>query len=465
MLGTVVTVLPSNSVWRVAEKAWRGVDGRADFREGLCASELTAVDVDLNTFGPGRLASIGRTEFAGMGECMGISFRGIGFACLMAICASSAAAQQQPDENFDYDALVEELPIESEVYGPALTFTDQNGVVTTLYGQVNLAYQSFDDGEETTSNIVDNGNWNSRLGITHTVPYDSATLRFRFETGLTMRNSALVDQTQTPYWHEWERTLLRWFEVASDSDIGTISLGQGATAANGTAGLDDSSTFVAGATDSSDGFGSFRFRDGNGDLTNVTIGRVNSALDASRRFRARYDTPVVGGLMLSASYGQNVLVTADENDYYEVAARWTGDVGDVSVRSAIGYQWIDNPNGDLTERLAGSVTMVHTPTGLNLSVSAGEQFDGGPSYVWTRAGWLAEIFSVGTTALSVDYYHGNDFLSEGAVTENYGVYAVQSFDAASIDVYAGWRTFTYSDNTGTSYQDAQGVLAGARFYF
>jgi hypothetical protein len=396
---------------------------------------------------------------------MGKTFHGAGIACLLALCASSAAAQEQAEEGFDYDALVEELPIESEVYGPVLTFTDENGVVTTVYGQVNLTYQSFDDGEETTSNIVDNGNWNSRLGITHTVPFEESTLRFRFETGLTLRNTAFVNQDETPDWDEWQRTLLRWFEVASDSNIGTISLGQGATAANGTAGLDDSSTFVAGATDSSDGFASFRFRNEDGDLTNVSVGSVNSALDASRRFRARYDTPVVGGLMLSASYGQNVLVTADENDYYEVAARWTGDVGDVAVRSAIGYQWIDNPNGDLTERLAGSFTMVHTPTGLNLSVSAGDQFDGGPSYVWARAGWLAEIFSFGTTALSVDYYNGSDFLTEGAVTENYGVYAVQSFDAASIDVYASWRNFTYSDNTGVSYQDAQGVLAGARFYF
>jgi hypothetical protein len=396
---------------------------------------------------------------------MGKSFRSTSLACLLAFCASSAAAQEQPGEDFDYDALVEELPIESEVYGPSLTYTDENGVVTTIYGQVNLTYQSFDDGEETTSNIVDNGNWNSRLGITHILPFESSTLRFRFESGLTLRNTSLVDQNQTPDWDEWQRTLLRWFEVASDSDIGTISLGQGATAANGTAGLDDSGTFVGGATDSSDGFASFRFRDEDGELTNVSIGSVNSALDASRRFRARYDTPVVGGLMLSASYGQNVLVTADENDYYEVAARWTGDVGDVAVRSAIGYQWIDNPNGDLTERLAGSFTMVHTPTGLNLSVSAGDQFDGGPSYVWARAGWLAEIFSVGTTALSVDYYNGSDFRTEGAVTENYGFYAVQSFDAASIDIYASWRTFTYSDNTGVSYQDAQGVLAGARFYF
>jgi hypothetical protein len=42
---------------------------------------------------------------------------------------------------------------------------------------------------------------------------------------------------------------------------------------------------------------------------------------------------------------------------------------------------------------------------------------------------------------------------------------VQSFDEASIDVYAGWRRFSYSDNSGTIYQDADGYLFGLRWAF
>jgi hypothetical protein len=386
--------------------------------------------------------------------------------CLLALFppVAAAQAQQAPVFGSDYDALEEELPIESKVLGPRLTFTNARGGVATFYGQVNLTYQSFDDGQETTSNIVDNGNWNSRLGFTISQPINENTLRWRFETGLTLRNSALVSQTETPDWGDWERTLLRWFEVAYESDVGTFSLGQGATAANGTAGLDDSFTFVAGATDSSDGFAAFRFRDDAGQLTNVTVGQVNSALDASRRFRLRYDTPVFSGVMLSASYGQNVLVTADENDYYEIAARWTGDLGDLAVRSALGYQWIDNPNGDLTRRLAGSFSLVHEPTGLNFALSAGNQYNG-PSYYWARAGWQTDGLSVGTTSLSIDYYNGTDFLSDGSRTENWGIYAVQDIDSLSLNLYAGWRTFTYSDTLGSGYQDATGVLAGVRWSF
>ncbi|GGO37675.1 hypothetical protein GCM10010991_33750 [Gemmobacter aquaticus] len=385
-------------------------------------------------------------------------------SCFLMLGASAATAQDVADGDFDYDAAIEDLPIESEVYGPATTFTNQSGGEVNFYGQLNLAYQSFNDGDETTSGIVDNGNWNARLGFTITQPLENSTIRYRFETGLGLRNSAAISQEFEPDWIDWQRTSLRWFEAAFDTEYGTLSLGQGSTASDGTAGLDDSFTFQAGATDSSDGFGSFRFRDGNGDLTDVTVGQVNNSFDGARRFRVRYDTPVYEGVMLSTSYGQNILTSGDDTDYYDVAIRWTGDVGDFSVRSAAGYQWLDDPNGENTRRLAGSVSVVHAPTGLNFAFSAGEQVDGA-NYIWTRLGWQTNYFAMGRTNLSVDYYKGNDFLSDGAKTENYGIYAVQTIDAAAVDVYAGWRRFTYSDQLGGSYQDAEGILVGARFFF
>jgi hypothetical protein len=391
-------------------------------------------------------------------------FNRLSIACVIAVWASAAAAQEATEADYDYDAAVQDIPIESDVYEEPLTYKLYSGGVLNFYGQFNPAYQSFDDGVVTTRNIVDNGNWNSRVGFTITQPVEEGSVRVRFETGLGLRSSALVWQDFTPDWIDWQRTALRWFEVAGDTKYGTVSFGQGSTASDGTAGLDDSFTFQAGATDASDGFGSFRFRDSNGKLTSVTIGQVNNSFDGARRFRARYDTPVVGGVMLSTSYGKNVLVDEDNRDYYDVAGRWIGEIGNFAVRAAASYQWIDNPDGDDERRLAGSATVVHTPTGLNLALSAGQQIDGA-SYVWGRAGWSNEVFSVGATSLSVDYYNGRDFITDGAKTENYGVYGVQTFDKQSIDVYAGLRKFTYSDEQGVAYQDAYGVLAGVRFFF
>ncbi len=389
---------------------------------------------------------------------------GWGLPVLLGLAAPAATAQEVEGIGSDYDALVEELPIESEAYGPAFTFTNRYGGILNFYGQLNLTYQSFDDGGQTTSGVVDNGNWNTRLGATLTQPLDNATIRFRFETGLGLRNSGLVSQTFTPDWIDWQKTSLRWFEVAADTDYGTISAGQGATASDGTAGLDDSFTFIAGATNSTDGFGSFRFRDTNGNLTNVSIAQVNNAFNGARRFRLRYDTPVVNGFMASTSYGVNILVDEDDADYYDIALRWTGDFGDFAVRSAAGYQWIDDPDRGLTQRVAASATLVHEPTGLNLAVSTGQQIDGA-SYIWGRAGWQTGRFGPGQTSLSVDYYNGSDFRVDGARTENYGVYAVYSLESIPLNLYGGWRRFSYSDFSGTTFQDADSLLVGARLYF
>ena len=386
---------------------------------------------------------------------------------ILLIDPTGAAEQIVPDggiygDLYEYDVDTE-APIESEVFTPPLTFTNALGTIT-LYGQANLAYQSFNDGETTTDGIVDNGNWNTRLGFLYRKPIGDFTLRARFESGLGLRNSASVLQEFEPKWIDPQRTNLRWFELAVDSSYGTLSAGQGSSATDGTTGLDDSFTFHAGATDSNDGFAAFRFRDSGGNLTDVRVGQVNNAFDGARRFRVRYDTPAYRGVTLASSYGINVLTSGDDNDYYDIATRWVGDIGDVSVRSAVGYQWIDDPDRPNSERVAGSISAIHTPTGLNYAISAGRLISG-PSYYWMRLGWQLDIWDTGTTSLSVDYYNGSDFLSSGAKTENYGLYAVQTIDAASLDIYAGWRALTYGDKLGNSYQNAASFLMGIRFAF
>ena len=326
-------------------------------------------------------------------------------------------------------------------------FRNASGGEVTFYGQFNPTWQSFDDGDETTGGIVDNGNWNTRLGFRIVQPMDSATLRLRFETGLGLRNSGLVSQTEEPDWIDWQRTSLRWFEAAVDSDYGTFSLGQGSTAADGAAGLDSSFTFIVSPTDATDGFGSWQFRDADGNLTGVTVGAVNSSFNVARLFRARYDTPDVSGFVLSTSYGINVLNENDDADYADVAARWSGDWGDVSVQTALGYGWTFNEGADDQERVLGSMTAYHNPTGLNLTVAAGSRIDG-PQYGYVKGGWRADFIPQGKTSMFVDYYRGTDFLSDGSETETWGLGAVQSFDDLSLDVYAALLRFAYSDDYG-----------------
>lgn len=402
--------------------------------------------------------------------CIPPAWRHLRVALLLALCGSPGFAEPAGSPaDYEYEIPVDyetdaDAVIESEVLTPRMTFKNSSGGSVVFYGQANPAYQMFDDGEETTEGLVDNGNWNTRLGFRTVQPVQDNTLRFRFETALGLRSSAGVSQESRPDRMDWQRTALRWFESAYDSPYGTVSAGQGSQASDGTAGMDESFTFHAGAADSTDGFAAFRFRDGNGELTDVSVGAVNNSFDGARRFRLRYDSPRVAGLMLSSSYGRNILVSGDNRNYSDVALRSVNAVGDFSVQTAVGYGWEDNPDGADQERVAGSTTVFHNPSGLNLAFSAGKLMSG-PDYTYTRLGWRTDLIQCGTTSFSVDYYFGRDFLSEGARTENYGLYAVQSVDAWSIDLYTGWRRFTYSDDLGGSYQDADSILAGSRWFF
>jgi hypothetical protein len=386
--------------------------------------------------------------------------------CLIGTFVATAGGRSAGAETLTEDQTVPEVGEEIITLpegedGERFVFRNQSGGKITFYGQFNPTYQSFDDGGQTTDGVVDNGNWNSRLGFQIVQPLNDVTLRVRFETGLGLRNSALISQTGKPSWIDWQRTSLRWFEAAIDSDFGTLSFGQGSTAADGVAGLDSSFTFITTPTDASDGFGSFQFRDSTGALTGVTVGQVNSSINVGRLFRVRYDTPSNSGFVLSTSYGVNVLNSNDDSDYADVALRWTGEAGDVLIQAAIGYGWQFNPD---QERVLGSATFYHKPTGLNLNVAAGSQMSG-PQYIYIKPGWRADFFPQGRTSLSVDYYRGEDFLSNGARTETYGLSVVQSFDDYWLDIYASVLRYKYSDQSGLSYQDATGVLLGARWFF
>jgi hypothetical protein len=378
-----------------------------------------------------------------------------------AIVAAAGAGWAQ--DVLDTDDVGEETITLPEDNAP-FVFRSASGSEVTFYGQFNPTWQSFGDGEETNGGVVDNGNWNTRVGFRIVQPLDSVTLRWRFETGLGLWNSAAVSQTEEPDWIDWQRTSLRWFELATESDYGTLSLGQGSTAADGAAGLDSSFTFIVSPTAAADGFGSWQFRDTDGNLTGVTIGGTNSALNIARLFRARYDTPDYSGFVLSTSYGVNVLNEDDDAEYADIAARWSGDWGDVSVQTALGYGWTFNEGADDQERVLGSVTAFHNPTGLNLTVAGGSRIDG-PQYGYVKGGWRADFIPQGKTSLFVSYYSGADFITDGADTTTWGLGAVQSFDDLSLDVYAALLQFAYDDDTGVDYEDASGLLVGARWFF
>lgn len=351
----------------------------------------------------------------------------------------------------------------------AQTFENDSGGSARFYGQFSPSYLSFDDGEKTTGNLVDNSNSNTRLGVVISQPMPDGDLVFTFETGLGLRQSALVSQTTTPPALDWRRTALRRLEVAYTAGFGTLAIGQGFMATDNVATLDPTGTALVVSVGVSDA--AFAFREESGALSDVRVIDAFKDFDGGRLFRIRYDTPTFSGFSAAASYGRNVLAEDDETDYYDFALRWSGTQGDFALAAAAGYARESEGEsrapglrpGDVTtnERFSGSFSVLHTPTGLNLSGSAGGDPDGG-SYGFVRAGWVDDLIAQGPTAFAVSYYGGRDLAAETSSSEGVAIAAMQTF--ADLDVYLGYREYYYDDDAA-SYQDASKVFLGARYRF
>ena len=344
-----------------------------------------------------------------------------------------------------------------------LTFTHSSGATATFYGQVNLTFQSVDDGVESYDEFVDNSNSVSRVGLWIDVPVGENELRFNLETGLGLKNTADTSQDDDVDWIDWQRTDIRKLEVAFSGNFGTIWVGQGSMATDGAAEVDNSGTSVVGYVLLADTAGAFEFRDGD-DLSGITIGDAFKDFDGGRRFRLRYDTPDFSGFTLSAAYGEEVLATDNDTTYTDLAVRYGFENDVVGVDAALGYAWEDGED-ETVEQVIASGSLMHMPTGLNLTLAVGDNQSSDASYGYAKLGWSGDVVRYGKTAVSVDYYDGSDFATSGSDSTSWGVQAVQTFAELNLEAYVGYRVFSYEDDADTDYQDLSALLVGARWKF
>ncbi|WP_109465155.1 porin [Albibacillus kandeliae] len=342
----------------------------------------------------------------------------------------------------------------------------QQAAKVTFYGQLTPTYQYVDDGEDSNSNLADNGNSPSRIGMKVVTNLGPGELTFTLESALGLVQTGSYSQTNDPDKLDWTLTSLRKLDFAYTGNFGTISIGQGSTASDGTGEADLSGTGLASYSGVADSAGGFEFRTAAGALSGISLGDVSSNMDGSRRARVRYDTPSFNGFVFSASYGQEVLAEGNDNDYYDLAVRYTKDVGDFTVQAATSYQWVDIADGDTTERYVISAAALHEPTGLNAAVSYGAQTEGGDAdYAYVKLGYKARFLNVGGTNFSIDYYQGNDFLTAGDESGSTAFTVLQEFDNQDLEVFASLRRSSYEDTSAVSYQDVDSILIGGRLKF
>ncbi|WP_244499466.1 porin [Rhizobium sp. AC44/96] len=381
---------------------------------------------------------------------------------LLALCLPvGSALAQEAAKPADKPA---ETSKAEEHWIPKLRLGDDNSYVE-LYGQINKGLLVYDDGGSTDNYFpVDNGNSSTRAGLRFSTKMENNwSVGGNLEWEWTPYSTTSVNQLNKDH-YDWEANLLRKAEVYMDSkEYGKFWFGQGSMASDGTAEVDLSGTSVVGYSLISDMAGGPFLRLDDGTLSSIRVKDAFTNYDGlSRKLRFRYDTPSFGGFSVSSSVGTQVVPDPTDVAVWDIALRYDQTIEDVKVSGALAF----SRPGDSNSIYDASVSLLHQPTGLSLTLAAGysdkEAIDG--RYGYAKLGYQTDIFEVGKTAFSVDAYFGKDIKAKGTNSDSYGVQVVQNLDYLQTELYVGARTYSYDDEVA-SVQDSYAVLAGARLKF
>ena len=337
----------------------------------------------------------------------------------------------------------------------------QERVSLTLSGQVNRGLLWADDGATSELFNVDNDNSSTRIraaglaNVTGDVGLGAA-IEVQFESNSTGTVTQAASSGVGP--NTFTERKLEWY--LDSKRFGRLWMGQGSTASDGVSESDLSDTGVIGYSEIADFAGGLLFRNSTtGALTTVSISNAFSQLDGlSRDDRVRYDTPRFNGLQFSTS--------ALADDRYDAALTYAAEYDRAKVAAAIGYAHPSTANTG--SRLSGSASVLWN-NGFNVTLAAGQDDPetaarSDPKFWYTKLGYIANIFPIGTTAFAVDYSQADDIAQNRDEFSTYGAFVVQNLADFGTQFYLGVRNHDL-DRPGTPTDEIFAVLGGARVKF
>lgn len=333
-------------------------------------------------------------------------------------------------------------------------------VDVSVYGQINKAMMFADNGSSSKTYFVDNSNSSSRIGLAAKVGVsEDFSVGGKFEYDFQSNASSKIDEDEDSLGADFNLRHADMF-FASNS-YGKLSLGKGSMAADGTSEVDLSGTSLVAYSAVSDMAGGQLWYDGtttprHGDLK---IGNVFNNFDGGREDRIRYDSP--------SFYGFSAAASAATDDIFDFALRYSRDYERAKVASAVAYQSLGN-NGDVDDVFNGSVSLLLN-NGLNFTLAGGVQNSAlasrdDASFYGGKIGYQANIFQVGTTNFSLDYFRNEDVSEDNGEADTWALAVVQNVPDWGTDFYFAFRQYMY-DNDVTNYDDINVVMTGARLKF
>jgi hypothetical protein len=318
--------------------------------------------------------------------------------------------------------------------------------------------------------------------------------------------------------------LLQSFWFIKSDQLGKVSVGMQSQASDNTAILVDGSGSLIPANFVQFDYGGFFLKAGGFIVPNGFTGgpipwiALTGCTDCNGLplNSVRYDSPVFGGFSVSASWG--------EDDFWDVAARYAGEIGGFNVAVAaaysestdVGTQGV-NPDFDFdgdgfidvfakeffdeTKFFQIGAYALHVPTGLFLygasgriqyefgDLLAGAPWDDDSEFYYVKGGLREKWTPLGHTVVYGEYERFNDGLAlgggpflvdfmghnggtalvTGSEVNLWGVGVVQEIDAAAMSLWLSYRRMDGEidlDGGGTlSFDDFQYVKGGALINF
>ncbi|MBW8636285.1 hypothetical protein K1W69_03715 [Hoeflea sp. WL0058] len=383
-------------------------------------------------------------------------------SALLALAAASAwhgAAHADDPVTLSTEDLVDDEAVVTQSVRPRRLLKEA-GFSLRFYGHLNKALLSYDDGASTRSYFpVDNWGSESRFGFQLKSPqYDDWQWTGKVEFGWAPYSTKVVNQDDNPI--DWDPNLRKAeFYVVSET-YGTVWLGQGSMASDGSAEIDLSNTALVGQSRVERIAGGQLYRLADGSLSDIEVRNTFENMDGfGRRLRFRYDTPSWNGFILSGSIGETIVPDRKDNLGWDVALRYAQKLGPVSLSGAVA--WSQTFAGDETI-IDGSVSALHDPSGISLTLAAAERQESGQTsrYAYGKLGYQVDWFEFGKTAFSVDAYFGDSIYSDDDISRSYGFQFVQDVKDWETKFYVGVRNYRY-EATDASYRDGLAVITGA----
>lgn len=395
-------------------------------------------------------------------------------------------------------------------------------------GQVSQALLAFDDGGERNIYQVSNWNTSDRLRMEGSARVgDGVIAGYFLELGLGLASTANVSQNNddpgsgAPFVRQ-----SLWF--VDSERLGALSVGLADPATDDIIGYNLGGTGIA-ASANATLYGTNLFtRNGltgtlnslqSGNTTALTWRRFLPQLDTPRGNLVRYDSPVVQGFALSASWG--------EDDFWDAALRFARNAHGFKLAFGAGYyenreEFTALATGNsLTREMKGSASVLHERSGLFLSAAYVHREHSGTNlamrtfscyasndaaqiralgvactsrpdfdYYWLSGGIRLRAVPLGSTSIYGEFGRGEDGVTGlnvatasatggdiDQVTSSsmtiWGAGIVQRINSADMDLFASYRRFS-AEVTGLEtsgavvaapIEDAHLFLAGTRIRF